>query len=94
MLTKLIILLNSIRKFYLTFPKKKLKSPKVPESFEKRIFKEKLINQKRRNLFEQERETESSNFWICITSFTPIENVSKYKRKVANIFMLLWLPTI
>ena len=45
-------------------------------------------------MFEKGREAESSNFWICITPITPIENESKYKRKVANIIMLLWLPTV
>ena len=59
MLTKLIILLNSIQKFYLTFPKKKLKSPKVPESFGKTYFQRK-VNKSEKKKFVRTRERD----WI------------------------------
>ena len=44
---------------------------------------------------KRERETELSNFWICIASKkTEHEHESNYKRKVANVILLLWSPTI
>ena len=72
-----------------------MKSPKVPELFGKTYFQRKVNkSEKKKFVRKREREAESSNFWICITPITPIENESKYKRKVANIILLLWLPTI
>ena len=44
---------------------------------------------------KREREAELSNFWICIASKKKgTSNESKYKRKVANVIMWLWSPTI
>ena len=59
------------------------------------ISKESCIVEKRRNLFQKERDTELSNFWNCIApKKTEQEHESKNKRKVANIILLLWSPTI
>ena len=44
---------------------------------------------------KREREAELSNFWIRIVSKKKgTSNESKYKRKVANVILWLWSPTI
>ena len=63
------------------------------------ISKECCIVGKRRNLLQKERERErlnhqTSEYVLHQFKKKERENESKYRRKVANIIMLLWLPTI
>ena len=55
-----------------------------------------MLNRWKKKKFvpKREREAELSIFWICIAQKKGTSNESKYKRKVANVILWLWSPTI